>query len=437
MAKVVQDVEPICFEDAIGHALWDKAMDEEMVALDANRTWELVPLPEGKKAIGCKWVYKVKHNSDGSISKYKARLVAKGYAQTHGIDYEETFAPVAKMATVRAVIVVAVSRGWLLHQMDVKNAFLHGELQEEVYLDQPPGYEDKSHPNYVCKLRKALYGLKQALRAWHDKIAEYLVTIGFRMSDADHSLYVRKSDEGIVVITIYVDDLIVGGDNEKEVEHVKRLLKQKFDMKDLGELKFFLGIEVIRTPEGIWLLQRQYALDMLSKYGMVGCKPISVPLNQNGKLSADAGEVLEDATMYMKIVGSLIYMTITRPDLNYIVGLESQFMQVPRKPQLDGVRPTLRYVSAIADYGLFYEASTELQVHGYIDADWAGSILDRRSTSGFMFSFGSAAVTWSNKKQPIVALSSTEAEYRGVAMVACEVAWLRKLLGDLGLLVDR
>jgi hypothetical protein len=242
------------------------------------------------------------------------------------------------------------------------------------------------------------------------------------MLDADHSLYVRKSDEGIVVVTIYVDDLIVGGDNEKEVEHVKRLLKQKFDMKDLGELKFFLGIEVIRTHEGIWLLQQQYALDMLSKYGMVGCKPISVPLNQNGKLSADASEVLEDATMYMKIVGSLIYMTITRPDLNYTVGLESQFMQVPRKPHLDGVGHTLRYVSATIDYGLFYEASMELQVHGYIDADWASSISDWRSTSGFMFSFGSAAITWSSKKQPTIALSSIEAEYRGAAMAACEVA---------------
>jgi hypothetical protein len=176
---------------------------------------------------------------------------------------------------------------------------------------------------------------------------------------------------------------------------------------------------------------------MMSKYGMGGCKPIFVPLNQNGKLSADAGEVLEDATMYRKIVDSLIYMTITRPDLNYIVGLESQFMQVPRKPHLDGVRHTLHYVSATTDYGLFYEASTELQVHGYVDADWAGSISDRRSTSGFMFSFGSVAVTWSSKKQPTVALSSTEAEYRGAAMAACEVAWLRKLLGDLGLHVDR
>jgi hypothetical protein len=159
MAKAVQDVKPIYFEDVVGHALGDKAMDEEMVAFDANRTWDQ-PLPEGEKAIGCKWVYKMKHNSNGSISRYKARLVAKGYAQTHGIDYEETFALVAKMATVRVMIVVDALRGWVLHQMDVKNSFLHGELQKEVYLDQPPKYEDMSHPDYVCRLRKALYGLK-------------------------------------------------------------------------------------------------------------------------------------------------------------------------------------------------------------------------------------------------------------------------------------
>jgi hypothetical protein len=180
------------------------------------------------------------------------------------------------------------------------------------------------------------------------------------MSNADHLLYVCKSDEGILVISIYVDDLIIWGDDEKEVKHVKSLLKQKFDMKDLGELKFFLGIEVIKTPEGIWLLQRQYALEMLSKYGMVGCKPIFVPLNQNGKLCANVGEVLEDATMYKKIVGSFIYMTTTRLDLNYTIGLENQFMQVLRKPHLDGVRHTLHYVNATVNYGLFYDVSIEL-----------------------------------------------------------------------------
>ena len=181
-------------------------------------------------------------------------------------------------------------------------------------------------------------------------------------------------------------------------------------MKDLGELRYFLGIEIIRTEEGIWLSQRQYALDMLSKYGMADCKPISMPLDQNLKLQADEGQVLEDVTMYRKIVGSLIYLTISRPDLSYVVGLESQFMQLPRKPHLDAVRRTLRYVSATLDYALFYEASMELQLYGYTDADWAGSGCDRRSTSGFMFSLGSAAITWSSKKQPTVALSSIEAE---------------------------
>ena len=437
MAKIVQDVEPTCFDDAYGDVKWEKAMDEEMAALDANETWDLVPLPEGKNAIGCKWVYKIKHNADGSISRYKARLVAKGYAQTYGIDYEETFSPVAKMATVRVIISVAAAKGWVLHQMDVNNAFLNGDLHEEVYMEQPQGYKNKKRPKYVCKLKKALYGLKQSSRAWHERIVTYLVSIGFRMSAADHSLYVRENETGIVIVCIYVDDLIVGGDNEDEVEHVKTQLKQEFDMKDLGELRYFLGIEIIRTQEGIWLSQRQYALDMLSKYGMADCKPIAIPLDQNLRLRADVGQVLEDVTMYRKIVGSLLYLTISRPDLSYAVGLESQFMQTPKKPHLDAVRRTLRYVSATLDYALFYETGADLEIFGYTDADWAGSSSDRRSTSGFMFSLGSAAITWSSKKQPTVALSSTEAEYRGAAVAACEVAWLDMLLHDLRIQVQR
>ncbi|MCO5558643.1 hypothetical protein L7F22_012229 [Adiantum nelumboides] len=238
-------------------------------------------------------------------------------------------------------------------------------------------------------------------------------------------------------VCIYVDDLIIGGDNEGEIMHIKSLLKKEFDMKDLGELRYFLGIEIIHTKEGIWLSQRQYALDMLSKYGMTDCKPISMPLDQNVKLRANEGQVLEDVTMYRQIVGSLIYLTISRPDLSYTVGLESQFMQLPRKTHLDVVRRTLRYVSATLDYALFYEDSTELQLSGFTDADWAGSVCDRQSTSGFMFSLGTAAITWSSKKQPTVALSSTEAEYRGVAVAACEVAWLELLLGDLGIQVQR
>ena len=382
-------------------------MDEEVDALDNNDTWRLTPLPEGKKAIGCKWVYKIKRNADGSISRYKARLVAKGYAQTYGIDFEKTFSPVAKMATMRAVIAMAAAKRLDLRPMDVKNAFLNGELHEEVYMEQPEGYVHPKFPDYVCKLKKALYGLKQAPRAWTNRISKFLQSIGFVISMADYSMYVKKTDAGLVVIVIYVDDLIITGDDKVQITNVKKVLRAKFDMKDLGELMYFLGIEVIRTPQGIWLLQRKYVLDMLKKYGMTACKPIATPIEQNAKLRADLGDELEDPTMYRKMVGSLIYATLTRPNMCHDVGVLSQFMQVPRKPHLDAARRALRYAKGMLNHGLFYAYGAKVEIFEYIDVDWAGSTYDRRSTSGYVFSFGSTAVSWSSKKQPTVALSST------------------------------
>ncbi len=304
----------------------------------------MVALPKDKKAIGCKWVYKVKHNADGFVNRYKARLVAEGYAQTYGIDYEETYSPVAKMTTVRAIIAMATAKGWFLHQMDVNNVFLHGDLQEEMYMEQPTCYVDQTHPNLVYRLKKALYGLKQAPRAWSDKIGQYLFTSGFQTSNADFSLYVKKTNHGIVVIVIYVDDLIITRDRDADIVDLKKLLKQKFEMKDLGKLRYFLSIEVIQSPKGVWLLQRQYALNKLFEYGMTCCKPISIPLEQNVKLSLDEGDLVGDTTMYRRIMGSLIYMTITRPDLSYEVGVVNQFMQTPQKPHLDAMRRILRYI---------------------------------------------------------------------------------------------
>jgi hypothetical protein len=204
--------------------------------------------------------------------------------------------------------------------MDVNNVFLHGDLREEVYMEQPPSYVDQTRPNLVCRLKKALYGLKQAPRAWSDKIGQYLVTSGFQTSNANFSLYVKKTDHGIVVIVIYVDDLIITRDSNANIFDLKKLLKQKFEMKDLGKLRYFLSIEVIQSPKGIWLLQRQYALNKLSKYGMMGCKPISIPLEQNVKLSANEGDLVEDTTIYRRIVGNLISMTIIRLDLSYVIG---------------------------------------------------------------------------------------------------------------------
>jgi hypothetical protein len=290
-------------------------------------------------------------------------------------------------------------------------------------MEQPPGYVDQTHPNLFCRLKTTLYNLKQAPRAWSNKIGQYLVTSGFQ-SNANFSFYVKKTDHEIVVIVIYVDDLIITGDNDVDIFDLKKLLKQKFEMKDLGELHYFINIEVIQSPKGIWLLQRQYALNKLSEYGMMGCKPISIPLEQNVKLSADEGNLVEDTTMYRRIVGSLIYMTITRPDLNYAIRIVNQFMQTPRKPHLDVVRRILRYIKHTLQCEIFHETKSQLQVHGYTDVDWADNVLDRKSTSGFMFSFESGIVSWSRKKQPTIALSSMEAEYRGITIVACEVVSL-------------
>jgi hypothetical protein len=211
--------------------------------------------------------------------------------------------------------------------------------------------------------------LKQALRAWLDKIGQYLVTSGFQTSNVDFKLYLKKTDHGIVVIVIYVDDLIIIGNSDADIFDLKKLLKQKFEMKDLGELRYFLGIEVIQSPKGIWLLQRQYALNELTEYGMTGCKPISIPLEQNVKLSADEGDLVEDTTMYRCIVGNLIYMTIRRPNLSYVVGVVSQFMQTPRKPHLDAVRRILRYIKHTLQFEIFYEAKSQYQVHGYTNVD--------------------------------------------------------------------
>jgi hypothetical protein len=262
------------------------------------------------------------------------------------------------MTIVRAIIVMTATKGWSLHQMDVKNVFLHGDLQEEMYMDQTPCYVDQTHPNLVSTLKKTLYGLKQAPRAWLVKIGQYLVTSGFQTSNADFSLYVKKTDHGIIIIVIYVDDLIITGNSDVDIFDLKKLLKQKFEMKDLGKLRYFLGIEVIQSSKGIWLLQRQYALNKLSEYGMMGCKPISIPLKQNVKLSVDEGDLVEDTTMYRHIVGSLIYMTITRLDLNYAVGVVSQFMQTPQKPHLDAVRCILRYIKHTLQCGIFFEAKS-------------------------------------------------------------------------------
>lgn len=301
---------------------------------------------------------------------------------------------------------------------------------------QPMGFQNRGHPEYVCKLRKALYGLKQAPRAWYGKIAEFLTQSGYSVTSADSSLFAKANGERIAIVLVYVDDLIITGDDVEEIFRTKENLSVRFQMKELGQLKHFLGLEVDQTKEGIFLCQQKYAKDLLKKFGMLECKPISTPMEPNAKMCAHEGKDLEDASMYRQLVGSLIYLTLTRPDISYAVGVMSRYMQNPKKSHLEAVRRVLRYVKSTIDYGLLYKKGGNCKLVGYCDADYAGDHDTRRSTTGYMFTLGSGTISWCSKRQPTVSLSTTEAEYRAAAMAAQESTWLIQLMNDLHQPVD-
>ncbi|RHN52451.1 putative RNA-directed DNA polymerase [Medicago truncatula] len=407
-------------------------MAKEIQALESNNTWILCPLPEGKSAIGCKWIYKIKYHSDGSIDRYKARLVAKDYSQVQGIDYHDTFAPVAKLVTVRLLLSIAAIKNWPLYQFDVNNAFLQGDLSEEVYMKLPPGFSHKEKP-CVCKLNKSIYGLKQASRQWFSKFSTTLIQKGFRQSISDYSLFTYNCDQTTIFVLVYVDDIIITGNNENAISKIKKFLAQSFSIKDLGNLSYFLGIEVSRSKKGIFLCQRKYTLDILSDSGMTGCRPSDFPMEQHLRLRPNDGTPLSDPTVYRRLVGRLLYLTVTRPDIQYAVNTLSQFMQSPYSSHFDAATRVLRYLKGSVGKGLFLSASSSINLVGYADSDWAGCPTTRRSTTGYFTMLGSNPISWKTKKQPTISRSSAEAEYRSLATLSSELQWLKYLLSDLGI----
>lgn len=423
--------EPTCYEEAKGKPDWEAAMKEEIEALNKNQTWVLVQKPENCKPVTCKWVYRLKKNPDGTINRCKARLVARGFSQSYGFDYEETFSPVAKMVTLRTIFSLAAYKNWKVWQLDVKNAFLYGELDRDVFMEQPTGYVSKEHPHYVCRLKKALYGLKQAPRAWYGKVAQYLNFCGFKVSDADSSLFIKLESKLHLLVLLYVDDMIITGDNEAEISMLKEDLSVRFEMKNLGEAGYFLGLEVENTDQGYFISQRGYAKELLQRFGMDKSIETETPMEPKLKLTKNEGTLLKDAKKYRQLVGSLIYLTITRPELSYCVGKVSQFMQCPRTSHLEAAKMILRYIKGYLDYGLLYKKTNAFCLSGFTDADWAGNADDRHSTTGYCFSTGSAMVSWCSKKQSVVTLSSTEAEYVAATMTAQECMWLKRLVGDM------
>ncbi|MCH80835.1 retrovirus-related Pol polyprotein from transposon TNT 1-94 [Trifolium medium] len=421
--------EPSTYEEAMHNEQWKNAINVELSALLKNHTWDLVKLPSHKKAIGCKWVFKLKLHADGSVERHKARLVAKGFTQTEGIDYIDTFSPVVKMTTVRTFMAIAASQNWPLYQLDVNTAFLHGDLHEEVYMKPPPGLQ-LSSPDLVCKLQRSLYGLKQASRQWNAKLTDTLISHGYTQSKADYSLFTKKSSVGFTAILVYVDDLVLGGTDMDEISQLKSLLDTKFSIKDLGILKYFLGFEVARSKKGISLCQRKYTLDLLQDAGLLATKPCPTPMQPHLQLHKSSGHPLTEPTTYRRLIGRLLYLTHSRPEIAYAVSKLSQFLDSPTDAHMLAGLHVLKYLKNNPDQGLFFSSSSSLQLKGYSDSDWGACPDTRRSTTGFCFFLGSSLISWKSKKQTVISRSSSEAEYRALAHATCEGQWLLYLLHD-------
>lgn len=417
--------------------LWQKAMQEEMDALVKNGTWTLAELPQGRSAVSCKWIFKIKHADEDQPPRYKARLVARGFTQKPGFDFSETYSPVARMDTLRTVLALANQEGMAVHQMDVKTAFLNGNLSEEIYMLQPEGFRQKK--GLVCRLNKSLYGLKQASRSWNITFHTFIERLGFQRSANDLCLYCRGSDKQLVVIVLYVDDILLVSPSEKLIRTIKRCLAQEFEMTDQGEVKHFLGMTIGRDVEKkvMRIHQRRYLESLLIRFEMQNCRTVSTPMEY--KLKLPKGEESKRIFKpYRELVGCIMYVSLTtRPDLAVAANYFSQFQVCPNEEHWIHLRRVLRFIQGTLSLGLCYRASNDsplLEV--YTDADWASDITDRRSISGAVYKVFGTTVNWYSKKQPTVSLSSTEAELVALCTAACHNQWLVRLLGDLGRIPD-
>jgi len=421
--------EPVSVEEALEQECWRRAMQEEMDSIHQNRTWEFSDLPSDHRAIGLKWVFKVKRDPSGEVVKHKARLVVKGYAQIQGVDYDEVFAPVARLETVRLLLALAAQGEWEVHHMDVKSAFLNGDLIEEVYLQHPHGFTSSISRGKVLKLKKALYGLKQAPRAWNARLDQELVKLGFSKSVEEHAVYKRGAGISQLLVGVYVDDLIICGPDSKKIADFKQQMMNSFKMSDLGLLSYYLGMEVKQNPGKITICQKSYADKIVEISGMKGCNPVDTPMEQHIKLLPGKPDDVVNATKFRSIVGSLRYLVNTRPDIAFAVGMVSRFMESPNIEHWGAVKRIVRYIAGTAGLGCKYLKREASELVGYSNSDHAGDLEKRKSTTGVVFFLGGNAITWTSQKQRVVSLSSCESEYIAAATGACQGVWLSRLVG--------
>lgn len=415
---------------------WKASLQKEMNSLQANKTWSLVDLPEGQKAIGCKWVFTLKRDKQGNIQSFKSRLVAKGCGQRPGINYFETFSPVARYSTIRLVIALAVEHGMFMHQMDVSSAYLNSNLHDEVYMRQPEGFVDEQFPGRVLRLHKSLYGLKQSGREWNEKLNAVLMKIGFAPCPSEPCLYVNKNIDRVSMIVVYVDDLIIASNSKDDLNKTKELISKEFDVVDGGSLKHFLGMEIERDGEtgSVEIGHKQYIETLLNEYGMKDCKPNSLPLEAGHQIKCENDNCTRvNQAEYQSLIGSLLYLaTTTRPDILHSTVKLAQCNADPHKEHLAAAKRMLRYLRGSSDVKLHYKRTGE-NICCFVDADWAGDSTNRKSYTGWAFFAAGAAFNWESKKQSVVSLSSTEAEYIGLSTAAREAAYIKKLVAEIGI----
>lgn len=430
---------------SVDRSKWEKAEREEMDSITRAQTYSLVPLPSGHEAIGCRWVYAIKRDENGAVLKHKARLVCKGYTQREGVDYDETFSPVLRYSSLRALLAIAAHYDLEIHQMDVKTAFLNGKIDKEIYMRQPEGHVTSGQENLVCRLNKGLYGLKQAGRLWYERIHAELVALGFTRLACEHCTYIKRSTSQTTIIGLYVDDLLLIGDSRKELTEIKRQLTRAFEMKDMGEARFILGIKIERdrTARTLTISQTEYINTVVTRYGLVNSRRSTfTPMNTGVKLVH--GGTVDDsdsrpvsAKEYQAMIGAIMYAMLgTRPDIAYAVSKLAQYCNDPRAQHMNATDQLLRYLATTSDYGITYTGTPDTNVIqtlvGYSDSDWAGDHDDRRSTTAWLFSMAGGVVSWKSRRQPTVALSTTEAEYMAGADAAREAVHWRSFLSELG-----
>ncbi|KAH9671118.1 hypothetical protein KPL70_017229 [Citrus sinensis] len=410
-AAFISQIEPKSFADAENDESWIMAMQKELNQFERNNVWELVPNPEHQSIIGTKWVFRNKMDETGAVVRNKARLVAQGYNQEEGIDFDETFAPVARLESIRMLLAYVCHKDFILYQMDVKSAFLNGYIMEEVYVKQPPGFENEKFSDHVYKLCKALYGLKQAPRAWYDRLKNFLLDNDFSMGKADTTLFVKHKNQDILIVQIYIDDIIFGSTNELLCKDFLSCMSQEFEMSMMGELKYFLGLQIKQNEEGIFINQAKYVKDLLKRFGYDNGTAKSTLMSTTIKLDKDEKGNEVDIKTYRGMIGSLLYLTASRPDIMFSVCLCARFQSCPKESHMLAVKRIFRYLIGTINLGFWYPKETYIDLTCYSDADFAGYKVDRKSTSGTCHFLGHSLVSWFSKKQNSVALSTIEAEY--------------------------